>query len=194
MESPYAKKPDVRISKEEVESLKVFNRDEFLKMLRPVFKQKVLDKKIVKFIESLTEQTIEALKKVFIQDSDDNDPVFGQVDYWTKEMYGDKIGTFLSAEAKVIAVARQEAIEFIERGIERLENINGGNSEPLDIRVDLELREDFSSLPADEVKKKVVAYNEALKFLESGILTIQGYANSPDDKETNERQKKDSVK
>lgn len=195
IKSPYLEQEsnNERISNKEIELLSAFKgHDDLLKLLRVVFYQDELtQEQVVSLKNSFTEGIVKVVRKIFQPNLDWKEPFFGQGSRWLDFKPMD----ILSSEVRPAIIGNQRAIEFIENGLKRLENISiGGEGKPLGLTVDLRMEKDYSNLPSEFVKIEGVAMQRGITFLESSLMALKGYAdrNIETEEEKVARLKKDS--
>lgn len=170
---------DPRFSEQEIELLKKLD-EQTLKTFRSVFYQDILTNEQFENLRSiLSQELIDVLKKVFTPSLDWKEPLFSMPNRWTNPRYEG----VLCAEVKLAVMGRQKAIRFMEKGVVRLWEIMKGSSHPLPLEVDIRMEKDYKNLTAEEAKIETVAMQDAIQYLESGIMALFLYVMSPEDKE-----------
>jgi len=181
LKSPYTKNldKDPRFTDAEIELFRKLDED-ILKSFRVVFYQDPLtDEQYNRLKTTLTPEFVDLLAKVFAPGLDFDAPVFSMPNRWTNPRYEG----VLCAETKLAIVGRQKAVKFMERGIGRLRDIVSGVLSDIPLEVDIRMKKDYSKMTAEEAKIEVVAMQDAIQYLESGIMALFAYAMSPEDKD-----------
>lgn len=203
--SPYPvgkeEKPRVgRFTSEEIDMLGIFrDNDVLLKILRQIFFQQdlgVLGLEIATKAFYGKKGLIAVLHKWLLPCSDDDSPIEQTSSVWTDRKYAD----LLMGEARVLVLARQDLIKFLEDGLFRLETIaTTGKDNVRPLAIDLDMRGDYSNSSPEETKRAVVAFTDSIIWLDGNLNAIKVRVNTQtesDEERTSreERQRKDSTK
>lgn len=171
VKSPYTKEKDPRFSEQEITLLKSLNED-VVKLLRLVFHQRELTTEQGELLKNkLTADVVKVLKRFFIHEMNHTEPIFSMPSRWNNPRFD----AMLTAEVRPIIQGRQLAIDFLNKGVSRMEKISQGDTTPLEIKVDLEFTNDYSTKTPEEAKVAGVASQEAVSFLESALLAVYAY-------------------
>lgn len=185
------------LSRDEAVALRVFKDNEkLLKLLRKVFFQmeftsdeQVLLGKVLQGNQVL----YDAMSKIFKPEISVDAPIGNMPSRWIDKKYSD----LLASEAKILVLARQDSIKFVENGLKRIENLKeGGSGAPIEQVIDIYLSRDYSNEKDADVKRAICAWQDSFLLLESmGILQIQLLSNMRDEtpEEREKRLKKDST-
>lgn len=198
--SPYQKEDVIteegygRFSKSEVILLRVFKDAHLVRLLKKVFFQMEFSEDEKLSLGAFFKDNIplcDAVTKIFAPHGDDI--VLSGGTRWSDRRYADMI----LSEVKPVVLARRDSIRFIARGIERLGKITTkGDFSPLELVIDVTMSDDYEDLPPEQVKRKVVAFQDSMTYLEVQITGLLGIISkkeeTPEERET--RLKKDSTR
>lgn len=184
-----------RFSKADIVALRTFKDNALLlKILKKIFFQMDLTTEETHIAESQfkgNEVLYKAIEKVFVPTGEDITLMGGT--RWSDRKYAE----LLAAEAKIIVLARKDSIEFMQLGMKRLNNIVfGGDFKKLELVIDINMENVYDETPPEQVKRKVVAFQDSMIFIDTQFAVINGLINKKEETELEReaRLKKDSTK
>ena len=184
-----------RFSKEEMLELRVFkDKPVLLTILRKIFYQGELLQEENDLIVSAfggDPVLLDVVWRLFDSEVEKKEFIVGP--RWSDRKYSD----LLINEVKPLVLARQDSINFITVGLERLRDIAQGNDGDIHkTNVDIGMKGDYEDKSPEEVKRAVCAFQDCASHIESLLLTIRSFAEMPEETEEQRtlRDKKNSSK
>jgi predicted negative regulator of RcsB-dependent stress response len=196
--SPYVDNPSAdnwAYSDAELGLLSRFKENDLLlKLVRKVFWQEELSDKQVKEIQNQISTDVYAvLLKLFHPRMSSDDGIMDVASRWLTPSFANN----LTRETKSHVLGRQDAVRFVDKGLDRLLDIvENGDSKQWELVIDIQMRGDYEQKSEDEVRRAVIAHQEALTFLESRLVQIRMLAGRKTETlaDRTTRLKKDSTK
>lgn len=172
------------------------DNDNILKLLRKIFYHQDFNEeelKLMKLNFNGRKESLSLLRKLFQPEITTDEPIGNAGSRWIDRKFAD----YLANEMKPVILGRQDSIKWVEKGLNRIEDlINGGNGKSEIVPLDINLTEDYSGLTSEDIKRKVVSIQEHTTQTENmlSILKVMCNLKKETEKEQIERLKKDSVK
>ena len=184
-----------RFSKKDVVLLRAFKDNELLiKLLRKTILQLPFSAEEFDVIS----KTFNGNNDLFLAVKNVFEPIGEDVDLLGGTRWADRKYAELGADdVKTLVLSRKDSILFISNGVTRLESISkGGQGGPMGMVIDFGMQGSYESASADEVKRKVVAFQDSMIYLDNCFMTINIIVNKEDETEEQrkERLEKDSSK
>ena len=160
-----------RFTESDLQLLKIFkDSEELILSLRKFFYQEE-----TKFTEVFknNKPLYEVLYKLFMPEIDSDAPIHENPSRWIDIQY---LG-FITAETKVVVVAKQDSIEFIRNGVNRIKDLSEGRADKIrELNIDLKMQKDYSSLPAEVVRRAILAWQFSTAFVEERLGELRALA------------------
>lgn len=201
MESPYSEQLDViteegfgRFTKQEIDLYRKYLSVPLNLTLikKALFQMEFSDEELKTLKEILKDASFLSAISNLLQPSGEDITLIGGT-RWSDRRFADLLNT----EVKPLVLARQDSIKFIDEGIKRLKDIaNGGSGEAKESIIDIGMLKDYADLPDQEVKRRAVAFQDTMTYLETIFSAIFGIINKKDETpdERQERLSKNSTK
>lgn len=160
-----------RFSKSDIVLLRTFKDNVFLlKCLRKVILQIPLTDEEFNVMSKTfngNKDLFNAVKNIFEPIGEDVDLLGGT--RWSDRKYVE----FQADDVKILVLSRKDSIDFVSKGMERLEDItNGGQGQPKTLVIDIGMKGDYESAGSDEIKRKTVAFQDSMIYLDNCFMVL----------------------
>jgi hypothetical protein len=153
------------------------NKDVFIEIKRVFLQQEVKGESLARLKALFFGNTalVDVLKRNLLPDPSEPAKIGDQAHLWLDRKYENLLAT----ETKILVLARKDTIRFFKEGLERLQEIaETGESEARPLVIDLDMRADYENKSPEEVKRAIVAFSDAVEFLERSLASLSALSDT----------------